>query len=80
MLHLQDILCLPTSLSHVQLFVTLWSQGFFRQEYWSRVSFPPPGDPPDPQIKSKSPVSPVLQANSLPAEPLGKPKIFYLTD
>ena len=56
------------------------SQGFFGQEYWSRVSFPPPGDPPDPRFKSKSPVSPVLQANSLPAEPLGKPKIFYLTD
>ena len=38
------------TLSHAQLFVTLWtvahhaplSMGFFRQEYWSRLQFPPP--------------------------------------
>ena len=32
--------------------------GFPRQEYWSGLSFPPPGDLPNPRIKPKSPVSP----------------------
>ena len=42
--------------SHIQLFATLWtiayqvllSMTFFRQEYWSELPFPPPGDLPDP--------------------------------
>ena len=46
-----------------------------RQEYWSGLPFPPPGDLPDSGIES-SPVSPALQADSLPAEPLGKPIIL----
>jgi len=46
---------------------------FSRQEYWSRLSFPPPGDLPDPGIK---PRSPALQADSLPSEPPGKPLSF----
>ena len=66
------------SLSHVQLFATpgtvasqtLPSMGFSRQEYWSGLPFPSPGDIPDPGIK---PVSPALQADSLPSEPPGKP-------
>ena len=45
--------------------------GFSRQEYWSGLPFPPPGDLPDPGIE---PTSPALQADSLPSEPLGKPK------
>ena len=45
----------------------------FRQEYWSGLSFPPPGDLPDPGIKPPSPVSPELQVYSLPAEQSGKP-------
>ena len=40
--------------------------GCSRQEYWSGLSFPPPGDRPDPGIK---PASPVLQVDSLPFEP-----------
>ena len=36
---------------------------FSRQEYWSGMPFPPPGDFPDPQIK---PASPALQVDSLP--------------
>ena len=36
------------------------SMGFPRQEYWSRLSFPPPGDLPDPGIKPMSLVSPAL--------------------
>ena len=42
---------------------------FSRQEYWSGLPFPPPGDLPNPGIEPESPVSPALQANSLPLEP-----------
>ena len=48
--------------SHVRLFVTLWtiahqvplSMGFSRQEYWSGLPCPPPGDLPQPGIESAS--------------------------
>ena len=43
---------------------------FSRQEYWSGLPFPPPGDLPDPGIE---PGSPSLQTDALPSEPLGKP-------
>ena len=46
------------------------SVGFSKQEYWSGLPFPSPGDLPDPGIE---PVSPALQADSLPSEPLRKP-------
>ena len=66
------------SLSHVQLFATpgtvasqtLPSMGFSRQEYWSGLPFPSPGDIPDPGIE---PRFPTLQADSLPYEPPGNP-------
>ena len=48
--------------------------GFFRQEYWSRLPFPAPGDLPNPGIE---PGSPALQADSLPAELPGK---YLLSD
>ena len=59
--------------SHVLLFVTLWtvvgqvplSVGFSRQEYWSGLPCPPPGDLPNPGIKLVSLTSPAWQANSL---------------
>ena len=44
------------------------STGFSKQEYWSGLLFPSPGDCPDPGIE---PGFPALQADSLPAEPLG---------
>ena len=44
---------------------------FSRPEYWSREPFPSPGDLPKPGIE---PRSSILQADSLPAEPQGKPK------
>ena len=47
------------------------SWGFFRQEYLNGLPFSPPGDLPDPGVKSMSPVSPALQADSLPVESLG---------
>ena len=49
------------------------SMGFLRQEYWSGLPCPPPGDLPNPGIK---PRSPALQAgDSLPFEPPGKPSM-----
>ena len=54
---------------------SLPSVGFSRQEYWSGLPFPSPGDLPDTRIQ---PRSPSLQADSLSSEPLGNPKkIFY---
>jgi len=44
--------------------------GFSRQEYWSGLPFPSPGDLPDPRFE---PRSPALQADALPSEPPGKP-------
>ena len=54
--------------SRVQLFATLWtvalqaplSMGFSRQEYWSGLLCPPPGDLPDPGIEPRSLTSPQL--------------------
>ena len=43
--------------------------GFSKQEYWSGLPFPSPGDLPDPGIE---PRSPALQADALPSEPPGK--------
>ena len=66
------------SFSPVRLFVTPWtvahqappSRGFSRQEYWSRLSFLPPGDLPDPGIK---PEFPMLEGWFFATEPPGKP-------
>ena len=44
--------------------------GFSRQEYWSGLPCPPPGDLPKSRIERRSPT---LQADSLPSEPPGKP-------
>ena len=68
------------SLSCVRLFVTLWtvayqappSMGFSRQEYWSGLPFPSPGDLPDPGTE---PRSPALEADALTSEPPGKLKV-----
>ena len=72
------------SLSRVQLFVNPWavayqvppSMGFSRQEYWSGLPFPSPGDLPNPGIE---PGSPALQADALTSQPTGKPPGLYLT-
>ena len=64
------------SLSHVQLFATPWtvayqappSMGFSRQEYWSGLPLPSPGDLPDPGIE---PRSSAFQADALTSEPPG---------
>ena len=46
--------------------------GLSRQEYWSVLPFPSPGDLPNPGIKPTSPLFPALQVDSLPAQPRGK--------
>ena len=48
------------------------SMGFCRQEYWSGLPCPSPGDLPDPGIEPAAPVSSALQADSLSTEPPGK--------
>ena len=73
------------SLSRVLLFATPWtiacqappSMGFSRQEYWSGLPFPSPGDLPDPGIE---PWSPIPQADSSSSEPPGKLKEVALND
>ena len=49
------------------------SMGFSKQEYWSGLPCPPPGDLLDPGIKPMSLMSPSMQAGSLPLEPPRKP-------
>ena len=46
--------------------------GFSREEDWTGLPFPSSGNLPDPGIEPESTVSPALQADSLPPEPLGK--------
>ena len=68
------------SLSRVRHFVTPWtvahqaplSMGFPRQDYWSGLPFPAPGDLPNPRIK---PVSPTLAKLFFTTEPPGKPAV-----
>ena len=70
-------------LSCVQLFETPWtiacqtplSMGFPRQEHWSGLPFPSPGDLSDRGIE---PGSPALQADSLPFEPPGNPCSWFI--
>ena len=58
--------CVLSHFSHVWPFVTLWtvahqaplSMGFSRQEYWSGLPCPPPGNFPNPGIEPTSPASP----------------------
>ena len=65
-----------SSLSRIRLSVTPWtvadqtplSMWFSRQEYWSGLAFPSPGDLPHPGIE---PRSPALQADALPSKPPG---------
>ena len=70
------------SFSRVWLSATLWtvahqaplSMGFSRQEYWSGLPFPPPGDLPDPGIE---PASPALAGGFFTTKSPGKPSIIY---
>ena len=76
--------CVLSRFSCVQLFATPWtgahqaplSMGFSRQEYWSGLLYPPPGDLPDPGIKPRSPASPELTGGFLTTSAPGKPDVF----
>ena len=67
------------SLNPVPLLVTPWtvvcqappSMGFSRQEYWSGLPFPPPGDLPDPGIKPRSAGGSCIAGRFFTAEPPG---------
>ena len=67
--------------SRVQLCVIIWtvvhrahlSMRFFRQEYWSGLPGPPPGDLPDPETEPTSPVAPTFYVDSLPLSHWGSP-------
>ena len=71
-------------LSRVRLLVTPYTVAhqapleFSRQEYWSELPFPPPGDLPDPGAEPVSPASPVLAGRFFTTEPPGKPDLFYI--
>ena len=68
-------------LSRVRLFVTPWlvacpaplSMEFSRQEHWSQLPFPPPGDLLNPGIELISPESPALAGRFFTTKPSGKP-------
>ena len=70
-------------LRHVQPFATPWtvahqapaSIGFSRQEYWSGVPFPPPGDLPNPGIELESLTSPALASGFFTAATPGEPRV-----
>ena len=70
-------------LSRVWFFVILWtvasqaplSMEFSRQEYWSGLPFPSPGDLPDSGIELRSPS---LQVDALPSEPPGNPIMYNI--
>ena len=82
--HRVGLCAMVSHFSHVWLFTTLWivacqaplSMGFSRQEYWSGLLCPPPGDLPNPGIESKSLMSPALAGGffttSAALEALGK--------
>ena len=80
--------CMLSGFRGVRLFETPWtvafqaplSMRFFsRQEYWSRLPCPPPGDVSNPGIEPSSPASTALQEDSLPTEPPGKPNHMELS-
>ena len=67
---------LPDSLQSYGLYPArpLCPWGLSRQEYWSALPCPPPGDLPNPGME---PRFPTLRADSLPSEPPGEPKLMY---
>ena len=78
--------CMVNCFSCVLLFATLWSvavqapqsMGFSKQEYWSGLPHPAPGNLPKPGIKLTSTTTSALQADALLSEPPGKPLYRYI--
>jgi len=80
------LLCCPKSLqSCLTLCVILWavalqtplSMGFSRQEYWSGLPCPPPGDLPYPGIKAKSLTPPALAGGFLTTSATWEARSFF---
>ena len=77
----EDVRSMLSRFSPIQLFATQWtvacqaplSTGFSKQEYWSGLPCPPPGDLPDPGIEPMSPSC--IAGRFFTDEPPGKPKI-----
>ena len=75
------------SLDHIQFFATPWTVAhqaplpmeFSRQDHWSGLSFPPPGDFLDPGIKTASPLSPALASGFFTTESPGKPFLHLMS-
>ena len=75
--------CMLSHFTHIHLLLTLWtvarqaplSVEFPRQEYWSGVPFPPPGDLPDPGIE---PTSPAFAGRFFSTEPPWKPSLVSI--
>ena len=74
--------CVNFSLSSVLVFATLWTvahqaplcMGFPKQEYWSGLPFPPPGDLPNPETEA---TSLTLAGRFFTIEPTGKPMCVW---
>ena len=79
-------LCMLHCFSCVQLTVTPWtvahqtplSMWFFRQEHWSGLPFPPPGDLPSPGIKLASPGFPALEGRVYTTSPTWEVLYTYI--
>ena len=77
--------CVLSHFSCVRLFVTLWtvdhqpplSLGFSRQEYWSELPCPPPGDLPNLRIKPSSLTFPTPSGVFFTIVPPGKPEYHF---
>ena len=76
--------CVLSHFSQVQLFMTLWtiahqtplSMGFSRQEYWSGLLCPPPGDLPDSGVGPTSLMSPALGGEFFTASATWEAELF----
>ena len=83
------IVIIISHFGHVRFFVTLWavarqvplSMGFFRQEYWSGLPYPPPEDLPDPWIEPISywAVTPAPPGEDLVLRYIFTPLVLFTT-
>ena len=71
---MSDFLVTPRTVSHQAPL----SMGFSRQEYWSGLPFPSPGDLPYPGIEPRSPVAPTLADKLFTTEPPGKTQALLI--
>ena len=84
--HTHVCVCVPSSFSCVSLCVTLWtvapqtplSKGFSRQEHWSELPCPPPGDLSNPGIQPKFLASSALADKFFTTVPPGKPIYIHI--